>query len=146
MSGREPQPRGNSPPRQSKSHRRPRSKRNDEAPLDVQGLEQQGSDPAKRSLVRGKLRNSPMTQSSGMVYDSEAQMAEDMVTNMNTSPEQHRESGKTSHSMRNGGPYGARDTDGDDNNGVHDLDDGDEPELPATKEDDKGGSCRCVIA
>jgi len=122
-----------------------RTKRMDEAPVDVQGLavhgleQQGGADNTRRTLMRGKLRNSPMSNTSPAgAYDSEAQMAQDLVTDNNGSPEPPHSNNKTSHAASNGYPQeadaAARKAE-------------EEAKKPETKEpDEKGGSCRCVIA
>eukprot|EP00656_Telonema_subtile_P051063 TRINITY_DN6782_c0_g1_i1.p1 TRINITY_DN6782_c0_g1~~TRINITY_DN6782_c0_g1_i1.p1 ORF type:complete len:517 (-),score=113.22 TRINITY_DN6782_c0_g1_i1:54-1604(-) len=76
--------------RPARSNRgRARTKRSDEPPLDVVGLDNQGSsDPTKRTLMRGKNRNSPMTNSgyqdndtigACLLYTSDAADEEDSV-------------------------------------------------------------------
>lgn len=143
-------------PRKVRSGRTTRSKRTDEAPLDVEGLavhglDQQGvADSTRRNLMRGKVRNnSPMSNTSPAVqYDSEAQMAQGLVTDHYGSPEAPPSNGKA-NTQANSAGYNGRGTEQD--SAAATAKRGDEDEgggsKPQTKEpDEKGGSCRCTIA
>lgn len=124
----------NSSTRPSRSNRRSaRGKRSDEAPIDVVGLDNQGSsEPIKRTLMRGKTRNSPMSN------DNDTIGAEDMVT-LNGSPDA-RGRGRTTEAAT---PKAHSEGADDEANLAQD-----DSSLPQTKDekDGKGGSCRCVIS
>lgn len=115
---------------------RGRARTKHEAPLDIVGLDNQGSsDPTKRTLMRGKNRNSPMSNSG--YQDNDTIGAEDMVTNLNATPDPPRR-GRSE-------PPPSKDSDGaEDEAGLAQ----DDSSLPQTKEtkNEKGGSCRCIIA
>eukprot|EP00658_Telonema_sp_P-2_P082968 TRINITY_DN886_c0_g1_i2.p1 TRINITY_DN886_c0_g1~~TRINITY_DN886_c0_g1_i2.p1 ORF type:complete len:549 (-),score=126.15 TRINITY_DN886_c0_g1_i2:403-2049(-) len=121
------------------SQRSAKHHRSDEAPVDVAGLENQGSsDPARHTLVPKGIqhRNSPMS-SSNYREDNEPIRNDDMVNG--TSPaRQHR---RTDSARQRKDP--------DDEAGLakEPDDEGHDSDKPPTKEgEEKGGSCRCVIS
>lgn len=133
----EPQANSSSRPGGRSTRRSARRRGGYDAPLDVVGLDNQGSsDPTKRTLMRGKNRSSPMSNSG--YQDNDTNGAEELVTNLNMTPGK----GESSSPKRS--------EEAEDEAGlacVRDQDSTHDSTVPTTKqENDKGGSCRCVIS
>jgi len=129
---------GNSSHRTVRScNRRARSRRGEEAQPEggLLGIDNQGSsDPTKRTLMRGKTRNSPM---SNTVPDNDTIGAEDMVT---ASPEQHASALKQDVAILSSQVSHEVEDEPANEQEEQDL------ETPQKEGNEKGGSCRCVIS